>query len=119
MVATSGFSQQDLIKLGPDELTRKRQLAEALLARAMGQREIDHPLQGVAQLAEALVGGLKERRAEKALISGKEGADTLFSAGMGMAPQLPEHQALYVNTVTGALARTMAANPNAPGGSTR
>jgi len=36
-----------------------------------------------------------------------------------LVPQLPEHQALYVNTVTGALARTQAANPNTPGGSQR
>jgi hypothetical protein len=32
-----------------------------------------------------------------------------------LVPQLPEHQALYVNTVTGALARTQAANPDTGG----
>jgi len=36
-----------------------------------------------------------------------------------LVPQLPEHQALYVNTVTGALARTQAADPTTIGGVTR
>jgi hypothetical protein len=29
-----------------------------------------------------------------------------------LVPQLPEHHALYVNTATGAMVRTLAANPN-------
>ena len=36
-----------------------------------------------------------------------------------LVPHLPEHQALYVNTVTGAMVRTMADNPNTLGGAPR
>ena len=51
----SGYSQEDLARMGPDELTKRRLLAEALLSDASKQRKIEHPLQGMAQMAKALL----------------------------------------------------------------
>lgn len=62
----SGYTAEDLARMGPDELTRKRQLANALLSEAMGQRRIEHPLQGLAQMSQALIGGLQARKVDKA-----------------------------------------------------
>lgn len=42
--ATSGFSLEDLVKMGPDAATRQRLLAEAMMRESGGQRDIRHPL---------------------------------------------------------------------------
>ncbi len=82
--AKSGFSLEDLSAMGPTELERKRKLAEALLAANSGIQDIRSPWQGAAQLANALVGNLKMARLDRAEREGKEGADALWSGGMGM-----------------------------------
>lgn len=71
MAIKSGYTQEDLARLGPDALTRKRLLAEALLSDATKQRKIEHPLQGLAQMADALVGGLKVRKIDRAEEAGR------------------------------------------------
>ncbi|WP_430439004.1 hypothetical protein [Shinella sp.] len=75
MAIKSGFTAEDLAKMGPDELTRRKQLAQALLAKASGQRDIRHPLQGMAQMAEALFAGLESRKLDQAEKIGRDGAD--------------------------------------------
>ncbi len=82
--AKSGFTQSDLAQMGPSELERKRKIAEALIAAGSGIQDIRSPLQGFAQLANALVGNIKEARIDRAEREGKSGANALFSAGMGM-----------------------------------
>lgn len=66
MAIKSGFTAEDLARMGPDELTRRRRMAEALALKAGSPREIKHPLQGFAQLAEALMGGLQMKRLDEA-----------------------------------------------------
>lgn len=79
----SGYSQEDLARMGPDELTKRRLLAEALLSDASKQRKIEHPLQGMAQMAEALMGGLRMRRLDQAQTSGQSAADKVWSGIFG------------------------------------
>ncbi|TAA51010.1 hypothetical protein [Shinella sp. JR1-6] len=75
MAIKSGFTAEDLARMGPDELTRRKLLAEALLAKSAGQREIKHPFQGFAQLADTLVSGLRLRKLDEADKIGRDGAD--------------------------------------------
>lgn len=93
MAAKSGFTFDDLQKLGPDALTRKRMLAEALLKQSSGIQDIRHPMQGMAQLAQALVGNIKEGRVDRAETRAKEGASAKWNelaASMGMGGAFPE-----------------------------
>ncbi|TCL70533.1 hypothetical protein [Rhizobium sp. BK251] len=82
MAISSGYTQEDLARLGPDALTRKRLLAEALLGDATKQQKIENPLQGLAQMANALVGGLRVRKLDQAELAGKESADKAWSAAV-------------------------------------
>lgn len=66
MPIKSGYTAEDLARMGPDVLTRKKLLAEAMLADATKQRKIEHPLQGFAQMAEVLAGGLDARKIDEA-----------------------------------------------------
>lgn len=91
-VAKSGFTSEDLARMGPDALTRKRMLAEALLKQSQGIQDIRHPMQGFAQLAQALVGNLKEGRIDRAAMAGKNSADAQWndlSASLGMGGEFP------------------------------
>lgn len=86
MAIKSGFSSEDLARMGPDPLTRRRMLAEAMLADASRQRKIDHPLQGMAQLAQALVGGLQQRKFDRAEAAGRNSASaTMNELGAALA----------------------------------
>jgi len=76
----SGYTAEDLARMGPDALTRKRLLTEALLSDATKQRKIEHPLQGMAQMAEALMGGLRMRKLDAADTIGRESADKDWGA---------------------------------------
>lgn len=44
--------------VSPDQMLRQEALAKALREKATASRQIEHPLQGVAQLGEAVVSGL-------------------------------------------------------------
>lgn len=93
MAAKSGFTYEDLSRMGPDALTRKRMLAEALLKQSSGIQDIRHPMQGLAQLAQALVGNIKEGRVDRAETRAKEGASAQWNdlaASMGMGGAFPE-----------------------------
>lgn len=86
MAIKSGFSSEDLARMGPDPLTRRRMIAEAMLADASRQRKIDHPLQGMAQLAQALVGGLQQRKFDRAEAAGRNSASaTMNELGAALA----------------------------------
>lgn len=82
--AKSGFTLEDLTKMGPDQIAQKRKLAEALLAQSQGIHQIRSPMEGMAQMAQALIGNLKGAYLDRKEREGKEGANSLFSAGMGM-----------------------------------
>lgn len=79
MAISSGYTAEDLARMGPDALTRKRLMAEALLNDATRQRKIEHPLQGLAQMAEALVGGMRVRNIDQAEKAGQESADSAWN----------------------------------------
>lgn len=90
MAISSGYSAEDLAKLGPDALTRKRMLAEALLAKSGGQRKIEHPLQGAAQMAEALVNGLRVRKLDQAETAGMKSGESAWEGLFGGSPSSPQ-----------------------------
>jgi hypothetical protein len=79
-MAVSGFSQADLIRLGPDEIERKRKLAEALLASSASTAPIGHWTQGAARLAQALSGKFQQARLDKAEKSGLASANEASNA---------------------------------------
>jgi flagellum-specific peptidoglycan hydrolase FlgJ len=110
MAISSGYSAEDLAKLGPDALTRKRMLAEALLAKSGGQRKIEHPLQGAAQMAEALVNGLRVRKLDQAETAGMKSGESAWEGLFGGSSSSP--QAAMPST-TGA-GEQMAATSPAP-----
>lgn len=83
MAISSGYSAEDLARLGPDALTRRRMLAEALLAKSAGQRKIEHPLQGAAQMAEALINGLRVRKLDNAETAGMKSGESAWSSLFG------------------------------------
>lgn len=83
MAISSGYSAEDLARLGPDALTRRRMLAEALLAKSAGQRKIEHPLQGAAQMAEALINGLRVRKLDQAETAGMQSGESAWSSLFG------------------------------------
>lgn len=49
----------------PESIARRRKMAEALMGQSMGGQPIGSHTQGLAQLANALVGGLTMKRADK------------------------------------------------------
>lgn len=79
----SGFSQQDLAQMEPEDIQRKRKLAEALLAQGADTSPIAHPLQGLARIAQALSGKFQDYRLDKAQSAGKSSADADFASLMG------------------------------------
>lgn len=92
-VAKSGFTLEDRARMGPSALERKRLLAEALLKQSSGIQDIRHPMQGFAQLAQALVGNLKEGQADRVEMAGKNSAAAQWNelaAGMGMGGEFPQ-----------------------------
>lgn len=92
MAAKSGFTLEDRARMGPDALERKRLLAEALLKQSQGIQDIRHPMQGFAQMAQALIGNLKSAQADKVEATGKRSADAMWnelSASLGMGGAFP------------------------------
>lgn len=79
MAVRSGFSQQDLVKMAPSDIERKRRLAEALIASGADTRPIGHWTQGAARLAQALAGKIQESRLDKAEKAGRAEANKAVS----------------------------------------
>lgn len=68
----------------PDSIARKRKMAEAMLQSGMDTSPVASPWQGAARMAQALVGGLSQRKADKQEAEGKKSAkDALAKALMG------------------------------------
>lgn len=57
----SGFTQADLA--GMDAQKRRQLLAQALMGGAGQQQRIDHPMQGMAQMAQGAMAGNEARNA--------------------------------------------------------
>lgn len=70
----------------PETLERKRQMAQAMLKGGMGIQDIRHPLQGLAQMLQAGVGGYHSRMADEEEARKREEANArigqLLSGGM-------------------------------------
>lgn len=68
----------------PDSIARKRKMAEAMLQSGMDTSPVASPWQGAARMAQALVGGLSQRKADKQEAEGKKSAkDALVRALTG------------------------------------
>lgn len=71
-------------KATPKSLERRRKMAESLMASGMDTSPIASPWQGAARMAQALVGGLAQRRADKEEAAGQQSArDAMTKALMG------------------------------------
>lgn len=73
----------------PETIERRRMMAEMMLKGALKPRQITHPLQGAAQMAEALVGGLAARKAETQEAEGRKGANELLARILGGGGDAP------------------------------
>jgi len=62
--------------LTPQEAERQRRLAEALMAKGSDYSPVGSPMEGMARVANALVGGLKQYKANAAEKRGIESANT-------------------------------------------
>lgn len=120
MAITSGYSAEDLARLGPDALTRRRMLAEALLAKSAGQRKIEHPLQGAAQMAEALVNGLRVRKLDQAETTGIKSGESAWESLFGGSSGASSTAETAPVTMPGAAAEMSGTSPGriSPSGST-
>lgn len=71
----------------PETVARRQKMAEALLGRAMGIQNIQHPLQGLAQMLQAGVGAFRLREADEQESAERERANKmmadLLSQGQG------------------------------------
>lgn len=120
MAISSGYSAEDLARLGPDALTRRRMLAEALLAKSAGQRKIEHPLQGAAQMAEALVNGLRVRKLDQAETTGIKSGESAWESLFGGSSGASSTAETAPVTMPGAAAEMSGTSPGriSPSGST-
>ena len=65
--------------LTPEQVARKRELAELAASRAGDTSPVGHWTQGAARVVDALGGVLNERRADKAETAGMSGADDFIA----------------------------------------
>lgn len=71
----------------PQDIERRRRMAKELLAQSASDEPIRSPWQGVAKIAQALVGGYEEARAEKDDALGRSAANSaLINAVYGTSP---------------------------------
>ena len=79
----------------PEEMERRKMLAQALLQQSQGTEPIGSPWQGAAKLAQALMGGLALRKANGMEAANRKAGDSLFSQALGAmtspgySPDLP------------------------------
>jgi hypothetical protein len=99
-------------KKTPEQLARERKLAQAMIAAGVDTSPVGHWTQGAARLANALVGNLREARADKAEQAGIEGAAKKF-AGLNLA-SLMGGGAAYPSAVAAGASPTSAAATNTP-----
>lgn len=74
----------------PKSVERRRQMAEALLAKGMDTSPIGSPWQGAARMAQALVGGLGMRRADAMEQEGQQSAADAFAQALQGGKVSPE-----------------------------
>ena len=71
-------------KASPESVSRKRKMAEAMMASGMDASPVGHWTQGAARVAQSLMGGLSMRKAEREEQEGRESArDMMTKALMG------------------------------------
>lgn len=63
----------------PETLARRRKLAETMLGGATGIQDIRHPLQGLAQMLQAGVGGYHMKQADEKEAAERERANKMFA----------------------------------------
>lgn len=71
-------------KATPKSIERRRKMAESLMASGMDTSPIASPWQGAARMAQALVGGISQRKADQQEAEGQQSArDAMTKALMG------------------------------------
>lgn len=78
-------------KLTPEQAARQREIAAALMQSGMDTSPVGHWTQGMARVAQALVGRIMESRAERVEAEGRAGAQSTLSdiAGSYHFPAAP------------------------------
>ncbi|MFG1340367.1 hypothetical protein [Xanthobacter autotrophicus] len=78
-------------QLTPEEIARRREIAQALAAKGMDFSPVGHWTQGLARVAQGLVGGLEERRADEASKQNADYSNKLIASLMsgGEVPATP------------------------------
>ena len=90
-------------QMSPDEVTRKRRIAEAMLQQAGDTSPVGHWSQGAARLVNAMMGGLIANKASRAEAEGRKGAnDALIralSGDMGAGPSQQDSTGAFVDAM--------------------
>lgn len=95
-------------KKTPDQIARERKIAEAMIASSVDTSPVGHWTQGAARMANALVGNIKQGRADAAEKAGIEGATNKFNS-LDLAKILSGGQAAYPSSITVGASPTSAA----------
>lgn len=95
-------------KKTPDQIARERKIAEAMIASGVDTSPVGHWTQGAARMANALVGNIKQGRADAAEKAGIEGATNKFNS-LDLAKILSGGQAAYPSSVAAGASPTSAA----------
>ncbi|HWT63271.1 MAG TPA: flagellar biosynthesis protein FlgJ [Ochrobactrum sp.] len=106
-------------KKTPEQLDRERRLAQAMIGAGIDTSPVGHWTQGAARMANALVGNIRQGRADKAEREGIEGAASKFAKldlanlmGGGAATAYPSAVAAGASPTSGAATGTTAYSPN-------
>ncbi len=71
----------------PETVARKQKMAEALLGKSMGIQNIEHPLQGLAQMLQAGISGYRLKEADEIEASERERANKALGELLGQGTE--------------------------------
>lgn len=96
-------------KLTPEQIEREREIAAALVKQGNDFSPVGHWTQGAARMANALVGNIREGRADRAQQEGIAGANEAFN-NSGIAQLLTGGSAAYPSAVAAGASPTSSAD---------
>ncbi|MGU3399144.1 hypothetical protein ACLBWS_05285 [Brucellaceae bacterium D45D] len=106
---------EDGTKKTPEQINRERRLAQAMISSGIDTSPVGHWTQGAARMANALVGNIRQGRADKAERAGIEGAAKKF-AGLDLASLMNGGAAYPASVAAGASPTSAVATGTVPQG---
>lgn len=76
-------------KLTPEQISKQREIANALIRNGMDYSPISSWTQGAARVAQGILGGIESRQADEAERANLEAANRIAAVATSNAPQVP------------------------------